>query len=155
MAEMTYYLDCEFDGHNGPLLSIAMIPKTDDESIYIQTRTIAKNLWAIANVIPYMDVEFADTSIVCNIEEVGGYLRKYLQGLKGFKVISDSIVDIKYFCDAFSTDFEGNYFSNDHAQIVFEVHNVTSYPTDTPYRAWAVQHNAWWDAHALKYAMQP
>ena len=38
---MRYYLDTEFDGHNGPLLSLALVPETGEDSIHIRTFDLA------------------------------------------------------------------------------------------------------------------
>jgi hypothetical protein len=56
-------------------------------------------------------------------------------------------VDIGRFCAAISTAANGGWASADYPRITFEVHNVECYPTTLP---GAVQHNAWWDAMALR-----
>lgn len=63
-------------------------------------------------------------------------------------IIADSPVDIGRFCAALSTSEDGGWASADYPRMTFEVHNVDCYPTTLP---GAVQHNAWWDAMALRH----
>ena len=62
-------------------------------------------------------------------------------------VIADSPVDIGRFCDALTTSPTGGWASAEYRLMTFEVHNVDCYPTTLE---GAVQHNAWWDAMALR-----
>ena len=50
---MRYYIDCEFDGHNGPLLSVAVV-RNDLSEVYIKVLNDATDPWVIANVLPVM-----------------------------------------------------------------------------------------------------
>jgi hypothetical protein len=65
-------------------------------------------------------------------------------------IIADSPVDIWRFCEAISTGSDGEWASTEFPHMSFEVHNVDCYPTDLP---GAVQHNAWWDAMALRHKL--
>ena len=51
---MRYYIDCEFDGHNGPLLSMAIV-RNELNNIHIRVLNDATDPWVIANVLPAMD----------------------------------------------------------------------------------------------------
>lgn len=140
-----FYLDCEFDGHNGPLLSMALVPE-EGASIHIQIMTQPKDPWVIANVMPLMEHHEAETMALVPSNSVGEELRAYLGSCEHPVIIADSPVDISRFCAAISTDPSGAWASTDYPQMTFEVHNVDCYPTTLPS---AVQHNAWWDAMAL------
>ncbi len=146
---MRYYLDCEFDGHNGPLLSIALVSELD-WSIHIRTTARADDPWVMANVEPFMDRHRAalDVSNV-RINAVGSELRQFLRNDQQPVIVADSVVDIARFCRAISTDDEGGWASVD-GNLTFEVHDVQPYPTTLP---GAVQHNAWWDAMALRHKL--
>lgn len=140
-----YYIDCEFDGHNGPLLSIALVMDSG-RGIYIQTTDSAADPWVIANVMPLMDKHNCRMAVRCAPNEVGSAIRTFMGGDHPV-IIADSPVDIARFCRAISTGIDGGWASAEYPRMTFEVHNVDCYPTDLP---GAVQHNAWWDAMALR-----
>lgn len=146
-----FYIDCEFDGHNGQLLSIALVGEEDD-GIHIQVETTAFDLWVLQNVVPLMAQHNAPRSTLVYPREVGGVLREFLSGCPCPVIIADSPVDIGRFCRALSTGVDGQWASTDFPGMRFEVHNVDCYPTDLP---GAVQHNAWWDAMALRHKLRP
>lgn len=50
---MRYYLDTEFDGFGGPLLSLALV-REDGASFYVVTSASAENEWVKANVEPIL-----------------------------------------------------------------------------------------------------
>lgn len=62
----------------------------------------------------------------------------------------DSPVDIGRFCQAISTGDDGGWASTNYERMTFTVENVDCYPTDLP---GAIQHNAWWDAMALRHKL--
>jgi hypothetical protein len=143
---MKYYVDCEFDGHDGPLLSVGMV-REDGESIHIRVDIDPMDLWVRQNVLPLMDSHEADYSRTIYPNEVGGSLRWFMSADKSPVIVTDSPVDVGRFCRALSTGPDGGWASADYPRMTFEVHNVDCYPTDLE---GAVQHNAWWDAMALR-----
>ena len=143
---MRYYIDCEFDGHGGPLLSMALVTDGDD-SIHIAAKQFATDSWVIANVVTIMDQHSAPKSAYVHEYEVGGVIRAFIGDDTAPTIIADSPVDIGRFCAAISTGPDGKWASADYPRMTFEVHNVDCYPTDLE---GAVQHNAWWDAMALR-----
>lgn len=149
---MRYYLDTEFDGHNGPLLSLALVAE-EGESLHLRTSDRATDPWVIENVEPLMDSHDASV-IACNVEPnaagriVSNFFRLH-RDQTPLVIVADSVVDIGRFCRALSTGDEGGWCSFD-GDIQFEVHDVACYPTDLP---GAVQHNAWWDAMALRHKL--
>lgn len=147
---MRYYLDCEFDGHNGPLLSMALVEE-QGRSLYVRTSARADDPWVIANVEPHMESHQADSSGL-NVPSagVGGWLRRFIADDAAPVIVADSPVDIGRFCRAISTGEDGGWASADYPLMTFEVHNVDCYPTSLP---GAVQHNAWWDAMALRHLL--
>lgn len=143
---MKYYLDCEFDGHNGPLLSMALV-REDGHSIHIETTAVAADPWVVANVVPLMDKNEATTHPLAHPLQVGVLVREFMAHDDYPVVIADSPVDIGRFCQAVMTSKTGEYAPNFWSRLSFEVHDVDCYPTTL---AGAVQHNAWWDAMALR-----
>lgn len=141
---MKYYVDCEFDGHNGPLLSIAAV-REDGLSVYVQTHNIARDPWVVENVAPLM--EAGPFSTMIPEAHVGHELRQLLDGDDDPVIVADSPVDVQRFFQAFMTNDEGGYHANFKPVIRAEVYDVESYPTNLE---GAVQHNAWWDAMALR-----
>jgi len=144
-----YYIDCEFDGHNGPLLSIALVAE-GGAGIHIRTNEQPRDPWVIENVAPHFRSHNAWRSAVLLTEEVGGRLRQFIGGDTKPVIVADSPVDIARFCQAISTADDGGYAPCMAAELSFEVHDVDCYPTTLP---GAVQHNAWWDAMALRHKL--
>lgn len=148
---MKYYLDCEFDGHNGPLLSLALVADAPDgDNMHVRTTARAKDPWVQENVEPLMDCHTASWSGEVPPDHVGAALREFLRDDKAPVIVADSPVDIGRFCVAISTGLDGGWASFD-GDLRFEVHDVACYPTSL---TGAVQHNAWWDAMALRYKLR-
>lgn len=148
-----FYVDCEFDGHGGPLLSMALV-REDGDGIHIGVTDVydVKDQWVERNVIPVMGCHEAPRSLSLRTSYVGQALRDFIEGVPAPIIIADSPVDIGRFCTAISTAPDGGWASADYPRMTFEVHNVDCYPTDLP---GAVQHNAWWDAMALRHVLRP
>lgn len=145
-----FYIDCEFDGHNGLLLSMAII-REDGHSIHIKTHNTAFDDWVLENVVPLMDSHEAHWSEWIPENEVGPSIKSFMGDCPSPIIIADSPVDIGRFCAAISTGPDGGWSSADFPLMTFEVHNVDCYPTTLE---GAVQHNAWWDAMALRVKIQ-
>jgi len=141
-----YYIDCEFDGHDGPLLSIALV-REDGRSIHIRTNAEVRDPWVIANVIPIMGMHQATLNWRVDVNHVGTVIREFIGPSEHPVIVADSPVDIGRFCAAMTTSPTGGWASAEYPQMTFEVHNVDCYPTTLE---GAVQHNAWWDAMALR-----
>jgi hypothetical protein len=147
-----YYIDCEFDGHNGALLSVAIV--RDDglaTSLHLTIRAIAYDSWVIKNVVPLLDSHDA-TMDAANVfpDAVGAFLRQFIGDDPQPIIVADSPVDIGRFCQAISTGGDGGWASTSYERMTFIVENVDCYPTDLP---GAIQHNAWWDAMALRHKL--
>lgn len=52
---MLYFIDCEFDGFKGPLLSMAIVAEDGREFYWRPTTLIARDPWVTKNVLPVMD----------------------------------------------------------------------------------------------------
>ena len=147
-----FYIDCEFDGHNGPLLSFAVVKECGDGiHIIVTDGPVECSPWVAANVVPLMDSHDAPKSAFVATDEFGVVFRAFIGDCQNPVIIADSPVDIARFCRALSTGADGQWASTDYPRMTFEVHNVDCYPTDLP---GAVQHNAWWDAMALRAKLE-
>jgi hypothetical protein len=149
MNAARFYIDCEFDGHGGPLLSFAMVAE-DGLALYLKTGAVPTDPWVNENVVPLLDFHDADVAGTVTPNEVGYHLRNFIGRCERPVIIADSPVDIGRFCQAISTSPDGGWASAKYPQMTFEVHNVDCYPTDLE---GAVQHNAYWDAMALRHKL--
>jgi hypothetical protein len=150
-----FYIDCEFDGHGGALISFAVVAE-EGQSLYLtvdEREAPVLDPWVRDNVLSVID-QYGDPDLVrrhVRRNEVGSWLRRFLGDCTHPIIVADSPVDIGRFCTAISTGEGGGWASADYPQMTFEVHNIDCYPTTL---AGAIQHNAWWDAMALRHALQ-
>lgn len=151
---MRYYLDCEFNGFKGELLSLALV-REDGKQLYLINEEYDPEMldpWVEENVMPIM---YEATSDLGENEIAGtklsafpAYLYDYLRGDAEPVVVADWPDDIRYFCECLIVG-PGEIINI--PGIKFEVHRVDAYPTDLP---GAVQHNALWDARVLRHHLQ-
>lgn len=147
----SFYIDCEFDGHDGALLSMALV-RDGGDSIHIKTDATPTDPWVVANVMPIMGSHNALKSATgVPVDSVGEVVRAFIGDVACPIIVADSPVDIGRFCRAISTSPAGGWASTKYPAMRFEVHNVDCYPTAM---IGAVQHNAWWDAMALRAALK-
>jgi hypothetical protein len=149
LPAVRFYIDCEFNGHGGELLSMALVCE-DGRSLYLAIPYEPLNLdpWVAKNVWPL--VHTYGRAIAIPVKQWGHLIRVFIGGADHPIIIADSPVDIGRFCTVLSTGDDGGWASADYPKITFEVHNVDCYPTDLP---GAVQHNAYWDAMALRHKL--
>jgi len=147
---MKYYLDCEFDGLGGRLVSMAMVSETGKE-FYVVITGPAKNQWVHDNVMPILfEIPTNSMRIIEYVtkKNIAGYIQEYFRDDFDICIIADWPDDIKYLCEAMIT---GPGTMINIPKITFVVNRIDPYPTDLPN---AVQHNALWDAQALKYKIE-
>jgi len=146
---MRYYLDTEFNGFGGALISLALI-REDGASLYAVDGDFPGDIdpWVAANILPII------TACPVNIVYLGyGYtfateIGAFLLGDADPIIVTDWPDDVRHFCQEIITG-PGQMIAL--PSIKFEVHRVDAYPTAIP---GAVQHNAWWDAMALRAKLQ-
>ena len=148
---MKYYVDFEFDGTSGPIISMGLI-REDDEEFYIlvsQSLTNGFDPWVREHVIPRINHhQSQNVHTVMYQEQIGAILRHFMHDDPYPVIIADSPVDIARFAWVLTVDEKHRWVSNHHKRISFEVFNVDCYPT---HLKGMVRHNAWCDAKALKY----
>jgi hypothetical protein len=145
---MKYYLDTEFDGFGGELISLALV-REDDKFLYLVSGdTFVYDSWVVENVIPILWQVPGPLNGYVILEEFQELIEEFLQDDDDITIIADWPDDIKYFCDLLIT---GPGTMINIPSVTFEVHRVDAYPTEVE---GAVQHNAYWDAVALKALFQ-
>ena len=139
-----YFLDTEFNGFNGELISLALV-REDGESISLVFGCDDPVEWVKDNVMPIL---FSDpVSKKTKRTEAGREIAAFLKGDKNPTIISDWPEDISQLCGCLIT---GPGEMVNIRSIAFRIVRVDAYPTDLK---GAVQHNAWWDAMALRHLL--
>ena len=152
--EMKYYLDCEFNGMGGELLSLALVPEAGNP-LYLIREDVPEDLdpWVAENVMPIMHADYRGHAKapgrVLPLAAWAGEIESYLYGDIAVTIIADWPDDIKYFCELVITG-PGKMIEVRPA-INFEMVRVDAYPTEL---VGAVQHNAYWDALALRNKLE-
>jgi hypothetical protein len=156
---MRYFLDTEFNGFGGGLISLALVPESDTYRTYhnedipldsLYLATICKNPepWVAENVIPLVDIGNPEYVPISQFgHKIAEYFRVhlYMTGDPRIEIITDWPDDIRYFCECLITK-PGEMVNL--GSFAFQMIRVDAYPTTLP---GAVQHNALWDARALRH----
>jgi hypothetical protein len=133
---MKVFLDCEFNGFGGPLLSMALVPETDYPAFYKELHFSGQlEPWVRDNVWPHMILS------PCTYYEFQKNLAEYLWKIGEITIVADWPDDIKYFCEALITG-PGERFSF-IPNINFELDFGIEYESKVP-------HNALEDARGIK-----
>lgn len=149
---MNYFLDTEFDGMGGPLLSMGLV-REDGLALYatlrlerpIQSQWVKDNVMKVMYDIPShgIDYKLIDCKPYTLAVSLGNLLMMDPDNLPN--IVADWPDDIKYFCEALIV---GPGQMVDTGPVSFLIQRVDAYPTDLP---GAVRHNAYWDAMALRH----
>jgi hypothetical protein len=143
---MRYFLDCEFDGFGGPLLSLALVPDDNSEEYYaILEHDRPCTDWVERHVVPYLDtVPLALKAEPQPAADVARELSRWLSPFDDVEIVADWPDDIAYFCKALLT---GNGQMVTVPPLTFRLLNLAGFSTA---RNSAVPHNALHDARALR-----
>lgn len=146
---MKYFVDTEFDGFGGKLLSIAVVREDGEfRSFILEANWNSLTPWVTEHVMPFfrsgkLTVEHTVTPYVAMREIV-----KFMATDSDPIVVADWPDDIRYFCELLIVGPGKMHGIN---RLKFEMVRVDAYPTTLE---GAVQHNAWWDAMALREKIQ-
>jgi len=145
---MRYYLDTEFNGFGGDLLSLALV-REDGESCYLVVEQSLRTYepWVEENVVPILwsiPSPLPGFASAVSASKLGAHIALFLEGDSDPVIVTDWPDDVRHFCAAVIT---GPGKMAKIPALKFEVHRVDAYPTRLQ---GAVQHNAWWDAMALR-----
>ena len=134
---MRLFLDTEFNGFGGKLISLALVPEDNTVSEFYKELEINEQIepWVKENVIPHLFNE------KCSRYEFQQELAQYLWNVGECTIVADWPDDIKYFCECLITG-PGTSINILH-KIKFELDMSISYKS-------AVPHNALYDALAIR-----
>ena len=141
-----YFLDTEFNGMGGKLLTLAMVCE-DGRELYLATLHHDETVdgWVLENVVPVVSSIGAMPKYV-NHDQFGASIYEFLKDDPMPSIMADWPDDIAYFCKAIIVG-PGKVINLQRLQFYWV--RIDAYPTSLP---GAVQHNALWDARALRHA---
>ena len=142
---MRYFLDTEYDGFGGRLISLALVPEDGGEELYLVIAGEVTHPWVIRNVVPFIDhVPEAHRGPHLSREAAGSALAHWLAGDPAPEILADWPEDLSQLA----------------MLIVYgpgEIHRVPPLtlrymplPGFSTARNSAVPHNALHDARALR-----
>lgn len=141
---MRYFIDCEFDGFRGPLISMALI-REDGRSLYFVMFDAeeAADEWVRDNVVPIL-MDAPEAPYRLDRAGAASAIAGFVGGDEGPHFVADWPDDLRHLCDLIV--FEGGEMAP-LPSFTMEVKRIDAYPTSLEN---AVRHNAWWDALALR-----
>lgn len=93
---MRLFIDCEFNGYKGDLISIALVSE-DNKEFYEVLQCDKPVSWVKENVIPKL------YNIPISLSELQKRLEKFLMQFKSIELIADWPEDIQHFCECLIT----------------------------------------------------
>lgn len=134
---MKLFLDTEFNGFGGKLMSLALVPEVEDRLPFYRELELSDQLdpWVRENVVPHMVL------VPSTYSEFQKGLANYLWDIGECTIVADWPDDIRYFCEALITG-PGMSLNLMH-NIKFELDWGIEYESKVP-------HNALWDAIAIR-----
>ena len=97
---MRYFLDCEYNGFGGALLSLALVPDDGGEELYLTFECAdAIDTWVERNVLPYIDQVPDSVKLPAMSREQGAQaLAMYVGVDVEPEIVADWPTDIELFC---------------------------------------------------------
>ena len=142
---MRYFLDTEYNGHGGELLSLALVPD-DGEEIYLTLKLEEPPVeWVERHVVPYLD--HVPDQLSCprlDRRDAAEALERYLRHDETALIFADWPDDIAQFCNLLVIG-QGDMVDLRH--LTFQLRPLTNFSTA---RNSKVPHNALHDARALR-----
>ena len=142
---MRYFLDTEYNGTGGELLSLALVPD-DGEELYLTFRTSDPIVpWVERHVVPYLDS--VPEQLSCprlSRADAAHALERYLRHDGDAVIIADWPEDVAQFCGLMIT---GPGDMVDVRDLTFRLLPMSNFSTAANSR---VPHNALHDARALR-----
>ena len=142
---MRYFLDTEYNGVGGALLSLALVPDDGDE-LYLTFRTDEPAVdWVERHVVPYLDSvpEQLSCPRLCR-KDAAHALQRYLRHDGEPLIVADWPEDVAQLCNLMIT---GPGDMIEVRQLTFQVIPLSNFSTAANSR---VPHNALHDARALR-----
>ncbi|WP_205481222.1 3'-5' exoribonuclease [Sphingomonas arenae] len=143
---MRYFLDCEYNGFGGGLISLALVPEDGGEEFYaVVTCTEPLHEWVQRNVQPYLDhVPVGLQHPAQDPLEVAAHLSSWLSGFPDVEIVADWPEDIALFCRLLMTG-PGQMVAV--PALTFRLWKLPGFSTA---RNSTVPHNALHDARSLR-----
>ena len=142
---MRYFLDTEYNGPGGELLSLALVPD-DGDDLYLTLRTSAPIVeWVERHVTPYLDS--VPEQLSCprlSRADAAQALERYLRHDDEVLIIADWPEDVAQFCNLMITG-PGDMIDVRH--VIFQLTPMSNFSTAANSK---VPHNALYDARALR-----
>ena len=142
---MRYFLDTEYNGMGGALLSLALVPD-DGEELYLTLKTSDPlNEWVQRHVVPYLDT--VPEQLSCDRltpRDAAHELERYLRHDADPVIFADWPEDIAHFCTLMITG-EGDMVEIRNS--TFRLVPMSNFSTAAHSK---VPHNALHDARALR-----
>ncbi|MCW2337791.1 hypothetical protein M2337_002024 [Sphingobium sp. B2D3A] len=143
---MRYFLDTEYNGFGGALISLALVPEYGDQELYLSLLPLPEPLhpWVEHNVIPYL--RHVPTGLDYAVERANAseLVATYLAGDNEPMIVADWPEDIAHFATLLMT---GPGEMIDVRGLRFELVNAAGFSSA---RNSQVPHNALHDARALR-----
>lgn len=135
---MRYWLDCEFNGFGGELISLALVGEKGD-SLYLALPCNNPNAWVAQHVLPV--IGDGQMPRFVSKETIAEHIHTFFDARDDYNptIIADWPEDIKHFSEALLTG-PGRMVPMKNLTIVMERTASVS----------KVPHNAYWDAVAMR-----
>ncbi|HEX7782283.1 MAG TPA: hypothetical protein VF509_05720 [Sphingobium sp.] len=96
---MRYFLDTEFNGFGGELISLALVPEYGDQEFYVSLPLPDHvHSWVERNVIPYLRFVPEGVDHQLSRVEAAQYIETYLANDPDPVIVADWPDDLGYFC---------------------------------------------------------
>lgn len=134
---MRLFLDTEFNGFQGKLMSMALVPEDQSKPIFYQELEMTDELdpWVKDNVVPHMHGKLVSR------EKFQNELSSYLMQMGPCTIVADWPDDIRHLCESLITG---------PGQCVWPLHNIKFDLDFTIDYHSMVPHNALHDAIAIR-----
>lgn len=142
---MRYFLDTEYNGFGGALISLALVPDESDQEFYVSLPLPDEiHPWVERNVVPYLRHVPPGLDHDLDRQDAAQLLLTYLAGDRDPLIIADWPEDIAHFCMLMLTG-PGEIIAL--RSLRFELVDATGFSSA---RSSPVPHNALHDARALR-----
>lgn len=143
---MRYFLDTEFNGFGGGLISVALVPEHGDQELYISLPLPdVLEPWVAQNVVPYLRLVPPGVDHELDRVAAADLVAAYLAGDDDPLIIADWPEDLAHFCALLVTG-PGRMAGVDFG-LRLELINAAGFSAAANSR---VPHNALHDARALR-----
>lgn len=142
---MRYFLDTEFNGFGGDLISLALVPEYGDQEFYTSIPLpVPPHNWVELHVMPYLRHVPPGVDNHMSRVEAAHQVAAYLAGDRDAVIVADWPEDLSHFC-ALLVTAPGEMVTIDGLRL--ELVNAAGFSSAANSR---VPHNALHDARALR-----